>query len=531
MSNEISSRQLTELAGNIYSHLSRDVIKQGLDYNKKHRVKQIVFKNNVISSTVNGAKPYAIQIHLNDFTKSACSCQKKTFCKHIAATFFYIYSKLDSPEPGARKIESTAQKNSSSPKKITRVLKPEPAGPIEVWFDKFDRDYEQVRQYVKQYFKPFIDHEYYNHFYKVYDEYQKKVKVYCLNWPGESQYLYQTYATLFILTRLEDASQKYDKMRWEYYFIEGYEKDLMGKFPEDLHHDQCKKFKPLFQTALDIIRGRLFQKNKPLFDWLLIYRSMYLIFGHDFEWLQKETSYLEEIKRKAAKNNRHYYNAVIGLAHFKFLAGQRDEALILLQQLNSVRIDDLHYYLNFFYTAEKWDALYQWLAWLVNCIENNQDELEKIFNYCIAAAERSPDGEKFILILKSWLPQSLEHFAAFLLHARLHRDWAELRASYWTASDEEAIEEEARLVESREPAALIPIYHQWVVRIIEGKNRKSYQNAVKLLKKLRAIYKKQKKIRDWNTYIAKLAARYARMSAFQEELHKGSLIAHDRTNH
>ncbi|MDD3654616.1 MAG: SWIM zinc finger family protein [Desulfotomaculaceae bacterium] len=531
MSNEISSRQLTDLAEKIYSHLSRDVISQGLDYNKNNRVNQIEFKDSIIYSVVNGANLYSIKINLNDFAQSTCTCQEKTYCKHIAATFFCIYARHYSPESNARAKQPPPKKIAGSHKKIDSIAQPGPEGLVEVWFSIFEREYGQAYRFVKQYFKPFVDHEYYNHFYKVYDEFKKKVNVYCNNWPLEFQNLYQTYANLYILTHLEDASQKYDKIRWEYYIIEGYEKDLIGNLPTALNFDHLDKFMPLLQNAMDIIRKRLFQKNSPLFNWLLIYRCMYSILGHDPQWVHNETTFLEEIMREADKNHRHFYNATIALAHYRFQSGLTNEALIILQQLNNPRLVDLHYYLDFFYTSEQWNTLYQWLNWLIMRMENNQDSLGEIFDYCVAAMEKSHDAEKFVQILKSGLPQSLEHYATILLHARRHQEWAELRACYWSASDEEVIEKEADLVKSREPIALIPIYHQWVLRLIEERNRRSYQNAVKILKKLRSIYKEQKMIHSWNVYISQLAARYTRMRAFQEELQKGGLIHHDHKTH
>lgn len=526
MSNEISSRQLTELAEKIYRYLSRDIIKQGLDYFKQNHVLQIEYNNSIISSTVNGSRPYSVLIYLNDFTNSTCSCQKKNFCKHIAATFFHIYTKINTPRPDAQTKQTPTKKQAGlSGKIIAGKRKPAPEGPVEVWYDIFEQEYELVRQSVKRYFKPFIDHEYYNHFYKVYDEFQKNINVHYIGWSEEFQTLYQAFATLFILTRLEEASWKYDRLHWEHYFIEDYEKDLVEKFPIDLYQEHYEKFMPFLQKALEIIRNRLFQQNNPLFDWLLIYRCMYPIFCYDPEWLKTETTRLEEIMKKADKNHRHHYNAAIGLAHFKFQAEQADEALIILRQLDYPRLDDLHYYLYFFYTTEKWDQLYQWLAWLASGMENNRDDLEGIFEYCVDAAERSPNAEKFIQMIKLWLPHSLEYYAELLLNTKRYQDWAELRICYWSASGEEAIKEEAHLVEAREPAALLPLYHQWVVRLIEGRNRKAYQSAVKILKKLRAIYKKQKKIRDWNAYILQLADHHARMKAFQDELRKGSLIS------
>ena len=74
------------------------------------------------------------------------------------------------------------------------------------------------------------------------------------------------------------------------------------------------------------------------------------------------------------------------------------------------------------------------------------------------------------------------------------------------------------------PEALIPSYHREISGLVEQKNRSSYKEAVKQLKKLRTLYKKAKKQDVWNRFMEQFSARYKRLRAFQEELKKGKLI-------
>ncbi|MNP16840.1 hypothetical protein D3C76_1092490 [compost metagenome] len=71
---------------------------------------------------------------------------------------------------------------------------------------------------------------------------------------------------------------------------------------------------------------------------------------------------------------------------------------------------------------------------------------------------------------------------------------------------------------------VLPLYHQDVERYILEKNRQSYKQAVRLLKKLAGFYKKLKEQDRWQAYLEQLAARFSRLRAFQEELRKGKLI-------
>jgi uncharacterized Zn finger protein len=76
-------------------------------------------------------------------------------------------------------------------------------------------------------------------------------------------------------------------------------------------------------------------------------------------------------------------------------------------------------------------------------------------------------------------------------------------------------------VEAAEPALLLPIYHQAVEKSIQEKNRTSYTNAVRYLKRLQALYQKLGQPERWSLYMQRLVHKYARLRAFQEELKKG----------
>lgn len=79
-------------------------------------------------------------------------------------------------------------------------------------------------------------------------------------------------------------------------------------------------------------------------------------------------------------------------------------------------------------------------------------------------------------------------------------------------------------IAASDPEALIPAYHREVAFFIDQKNRSSYKEAARYLKKLRTLYKKAKKQKVWERYIQLLSSHYKRLRALQEELQKGKLI-------
>lgn len=78
-------------------------------------------------------------------------------------------------------------------------------------------------------------------------------------------------------------------------------------------------------------------------------------------------------------------------------------------------------------------------------------------------------------------------------------------------------------IEKDDPQSIISLYHKYIRQLIEKKNRDSYKSAVKILKKLRTLYNKQKEQERWQQFLSQLIHKYARLRALQEELKKGKM--------
>lgn len=83
---------------------------------------------------------------------------------------------------------------------------------------------------------------------------------------------------------------------------------------------------------------------------------------------------------------------------------------------------------------------------------------------------------------------------------------------------------ELKAIEEHDSALLLPLYHQAAERAVLEKNRASYKTAVRLLKKLHGIYKQLGQDDRWEHYVYRLADKFSRLRAFQEELKKGKWI-------
>jgi hypothetical protein len=143
-------------------------------------------------------------------------------------------------------------------------------------------------------------------------------------------------------------------------------------------------------------------------------------------------------------------------------------------------------------------------AILPYCKEMNQNDLyERALNYL--------------------LPYSYAAYDAFLFETGDYLRWCELQAYIgvdlaWIGKDR------INVVAASSPETLVILYHQSIQQQIDLKNRQSYREAVRQLKKLRTLYKKLKRLPEWDEFFELLVDKTKRLRAFQEECQRGKLI-------
>ncbi|WP_307438767.1 hypothetical protein [Paenibacillus sp. V4I3] len=121
------------------------------------------------------------------------------------------------------------------------------------------------------------------------------------------------------------------------------------------------------------------------------------------------------------------------------------------------------------------------------------------------------------------LPASYRDYSSFLLEKEEYKAWADL-CLLLNLSPIHIASSELKIVEKADVRVLLPIYHYAAEECIHSKNRDAYRQAIKLLKKLAAAYKKLKQTPRFEDYVQQLSKQYSRYRAFQEELRKGKLI-------
>lgn len=223
------------------------------------------------------------------------------------------------------------------------------------------------------------------------------------------------------------------------------------------------------------------------------------------------------------------YSWLTARARILLLLARDAEAWELLQEASGrtgLRQDDLSGWLDILQQIRDPQRLAQWLEHLSPLLVNSRRAmLESYFQLWEEAAAADGTTEaKMWDTLSEMLPGAGRFYGQKLFEHEQYRQWID----YQLAMGADPLDYRARdlqLIEKKEPALLLPFYHQAVERYVSHKNRDSYKKAVKLLKRLSKLYVKMKQETRWELFFASFTVRNSRLRALQEELRKGKLIS------
>ncbi|MDF2959114.1 MAG: zinc finger protein [Paenibacillus sp.] len=508
------------------------VLERGWEYYHKGRVKDIELRHGLeIHASVRGKTSYEVILDMDNFAKSSCSCPKDSYCQHMAAVIFTLYASYARPElllqqlKQAILVKSRQQQSrtsslvSKTEKKQERLEAPQANQPPTIWQRFFDQQfygYSLSQQHSIELF---------------YNAAKESLLPLAADWDESLKRLYELHVLLFVMRKIE---QFYTDTKSSYlsYYIETGSKTVAKQCMEQLDSllpaldfaALAKRYdKYVDETMTMLGEAALNGKDSPM-DWLLTYRSIWWCLEKQPARLERERKRLELIASKSNLMPRKRDAVMIALAHFEIMSGNDSQARTQLEQLSKREAHDFFIYLHRYYNEQQWDRMLAWLRWLLPSLQRAQQEELRVFcTYWMEAATRQPDDGEWVDVMIALLPRTYYFYTAYLLKANRFKAWVDLQLAN-RVSPLNLYAMDLKNVEANDPSLLLPLYHQAVERCIAEKNRNSYKMAIKLLKKLHAYYKKLEKLNTWEEYIYRLANRYSRLRALQEELRKGKWI-------
>lgn len=523
LKDKISKEQVQELAGEVASALAPETIRRGWEYYRKGQVYNVVVTPEKVQATVQGKYRYLVNINLQDFSLSRCSCPVGVRCEHVAAAFLYLYAVYGWPGEFINNVDEIA-KSKKQRLKTTKAAKketvPEEKGTFADWEMYYEAQFSKCADPFEN-----LSSYYFSTEQLQCRDFFAKVERACRKWGSPAKHYFLFHAALFAMRQLDMHPRK----REYYYNYIGignwrdYYTTLLCETAAAFSAEMDKQEDALyFSKTISDLRERLCEDNNSFFDWSWTYRLLWTIFARHRDWVTVEVFKLEEILNRKNLTTEVRCNVATGLAHFAFLAGDDAKACAIMNKDDGFNIYFAAPYLKNLYEAKALERLAEWLRHLTPGIDRTSYlELQALCGYWLQIARDPSCQEEALAALQSLLPESVGFYREALLVSGRYKTWVNFHI--FQQSYEEIEPEEVRRVEAADVSLLLPLYHQYVANLIERRNRQSYRSAVPLLRKLRNYYKKLKRTEEWERYMVGLTSRYSRLRALQEELRKGKL--------
>lgn len=528
---------LKEAAAKLNTMLKAEVeedarlVQKGLMLYRQGTVHHLKYMVKSIWATVQDVTPVRVYINVTEPQESSCTCPADSFCRHRLAAFFQAYSDVASVGDWVEAWRKPAKESLNAEKwglqKAKDLVKKDTRSghDYDQWIASFTESFEEIMKG------------------------QGEPKPYVV--PG----LFRTYV------RRVEVSAPLEAVWKNLYMIAGavYSFNLLSGLARDLGHDDevtmDRYYRPLFEDlfndAEEYIDRLAFNTMPFSFDAFLekikdestgltipdsasgyeridLYRLLWEKLFKNAGWRDDERARLE-----AFGDGKRDISEEIALIHQLILAKQDLEAMKRFSGLSVGSLPFMFYWLDGFRAAREWNRMAPFIEYLVQQLRNYLKHLgeyytcKKFTRYALklvgAYTREIGRGELYDRALAQSMPYSFYEYEDSLFEKRQYEQWSELY-SYFGFEYNSISNERIKILQKEAPEVLIPLYHQMVGDLVEMKNRSSYKQAARLLKKLRTVYKKLKRIPEWEAFFDKLLIRTKRLRAFHEECTRSKLI-------
>lgn len=539
---QINKDELDRLGGRIKETFHLLVLESGLELQQKGYVYNTeITQDRKLVAKVQDLQVYDVQLDLDSPDSSVCTCPTEGTCKHMAAAFFYVFSVYGRPDAFVRAIKqeenATVARNSSTRntsalhRKTVMLAAPD----IVVEAPKESTSPEQwqsfmLKQWVaftlkNQQHKLFLD-DYYNAALRTITQPTQW-------WSRTPRLLFAVQAGLHLLTWLDDDFKQRQTLgyvipgdrhreaadalqdKWKVSLRELDAEEAAAKWPEHL------------AAMADQVRLLLLDaREESPFSAIAIYRLLWsqLLQQASAPSMADEQERLEAVRSNLNLPEFTRNSALLAIVHFLLLQREDGRAWSVLVSGRQFRPEQLIAFFEEWQQQEDWLRIWQWIERLNPAFRTMNEKSFQLFSgFGHAAARALGCADEWLGKLSTLLPRSYYAYTEALMGLGRYRRWVNFHlAERIGLSSLYPID--MRVIETHDPSLLLPVYHQSIDDYIRQKNRTAYKEAIRLLKKLSALYKQLGRQDRFEAFIERLARHYARLRAFQEELKRGKLI-------
>jgi len=510
------------------STVDAQIVQKGLILYRQGAATQLKFEKDAILAVVQDITRVNVQLDLNLLYLSECSCPTEGLCRHQMAVFFQILSYNSSVSTWVEDWRKPLREQQSAQHfdmerakdllKTTGHLKPD----YNVWTAAFCESFDSIMR-AKGDPKPYLIGD-------LFSVYFRRLKA---GAPFEQEWK-NLYILIGALVSFDKLLQLSMELEHDEATVNRYYRHLFQDLLEDIEEFSDKLAVQSLPFAFDEFVEQLKDDTLNLLevDFFIEFDRIHL-FRVLWAQLFKRKSWREEVQARLAALPNKNLPVTVGLIHLHILLREDEEALSLLRPYDEEITPYFFYWLEILSAQKEWkrmeayviefgNRIKGYLSWQTDfyaCREFMKLSARTILPFC----NETHRFDLYEKALAQMLPYSFHDYEIFLFDKKEYDKWMELQT--YVGFDFTSIpNDRIKLLQSEQPAVLLPLYHQAIQADIALKNREHYRQAVRKLKKLRTLYKKMKRLDDWDSFLDVLLTRTKRLRAFHEECKRGKLI-------
>lgn len=511
------------------------LIQKGMLLYRQGLVSQLRMDEETITAAVQDVMPVRVQLELMFFEMSECSCPSRGICRHQIAVFFAAYGREGSvaewieawryPVKEQKEAASWGMQRARELMKSGGVAEPDYKG----WLQSFSEGFDSIMR-SKKHLNPYVVGE-------LFGIHWRRVKA------GSPRG--EEWALLYELAGIVHSFRALDLLSTELRHQGETAERYYGHVFDELQRASVRiakklagrplplSFDPFLDNLRDDVRGLLAGLRLVPHERAFLYIGVWSALFKKKASLEDEARKLEEAANRLDEvENSHPLQ--IAMAHILFLLKEDTQALESLAGLDGQETapfllhwtDELSEHKEWSRSGLYIDVLTHNLRGTLALIGGYQGRTQfarAVIESAIPYVEGTGRGDVLERVLQQALPYSYYEYGSLLFERGDYAKWADLQTfmGYQYADLPTA---RLKVLEKEQPEAVISMLHQAAAKQIAAKNRPGYKSAVRMLKKLRTLYKKQKRQAEWNAFFEELLERTKRLRAFHEECQRSKLI-------
>ncbi len=511
------------------------LIQKGMLLYRQGLVSQLRMDEETVTAVVQDVVPAKVRLELLFFDMSDCSCPGRGVCRHQVAVFFAAYGREGSvaewiedwryPVREKKEAADWGMQRARTIVKSTGVADRD----YQSWLNSFSESFDSILR-SKNYLNPYVVGELFGIHWR---------RLRAASPRGEE------WALLYELAGIVHSFRALDGLSTELRHQAETAERYYGHVFDDLQRSAeriAKKlagmalplsFDPFLESLKGDVRGLLSGLRLVPYERAFLYINVWSALFKKRGSLEDEARKLEEAADRL-NEGENSHPVQIAMAHIHFLQSEDGMAIESLSGLDGQeKAPFLLYWTDELAAQKEWsrsgvyiDALTQNLRGTLDEIGGYQGRTQfarAVLESAIPYVEGTGRGDVLERLLQQSLPYSYYDYGSLLFERGEYAKWADLQVfmGYQYADLPTA---RLKVLEKEQPEAVISMLHQAAAKHIAAKNRPGYKSAVRMLKKLRTLYKKQKRQAEWNAFFDELMERTKRLRAFHEECQRSKLI-------